>query len=167
MTKTAYTWSLATGHDVNEIVALAQQNFQNEIDEFFSIEPPVYTRNLIFAVTNQFFLPGTELVAVARCADDQRVIAYTWAKASESTVWADDPMTVIRIAHLDLNLSSRLRRQLVLDMMDHWERFARFANNRVICSTTMRADQTGFLRLHAQRGYTVRGSYCYKKLDQY
>jgi len=160
-----YVWSLADGRDVTDIVALSQQHFETEIDEFFSIEPPVLTRNLIFAVTNQFFLPGTELVAVARDTGNQRLIAWTWAKGNEATSWSDDPMVNVRIAHLDLDLSPRVRIQLVQDMMDHWERFARFNKNRIICSTTMRRDQDAFLRLHQRRGYTVRGSYCYKKLD--
>jgi hypothetical protein len=29
----------------------------------------------------------------------------------------------------------------------------------------MRADQGGFLRLHERLGYTVRGSYAYKRLN--
>jgi len=162
---TEYTWSLANGDDVGEIVAMAEQHFQQEIDRIFTPEPPVMTRNLIFAVTNQFFLPGTELVAVARANADRQLLAYTWAKSGDRAVWSDDPMVSVRMAHVDLNQSPRQRVRLVTDMLDHWERFARFCNHRIICSTTMRHDQTAFLRLHERHGYSVRGSYAYKLLD--
>jgi hypothetical protein len=162
---TEYTWTLATGDDVGDIVKMAEQHFQQEIDTIFTPEPPVMTRNLIFAVTNQFFLPGTELVAVARDTATHQLQAYTWAKSGDRTVWSDDPMVSVRMAHVDLALSARQRVRLVTDMMDHWERFARYCNHRVICSTTMRHDQGGFLRLHERHGYSVRGSYAYKLLD--
>ena len=35
----------------------------------------------------------------------------------------------------------------------------------IICSTTMRHDQAGFLHMHERAGYSVRGSVCYKRLN--
>jgi len=33
----------------------------------------------------------------------------------------------------------------------------------VLISSTIRADQAGFLRLHEQAGFTIRGSIAYRK----
>lgn len=161
---TPYTWKPASGSDVQDIVNLAQQHFEAEIDQIFRPDPVAYSRNITFAIVNQFYLPTTELVAVCRNANNQ-LIAYTWARANERAAWSDDSMIVVRMAHVDLAQSSRQRIQLIIDMMQLWENFARASQTPIICSTTMRNDQIAFLRLHERQGYDVRGSYCYKKID--
>jgi hypothetical protein len=160
-----YNWALANGSDVNEIVELAQRHFESEIDNIFTPEPPTMSRNLIFAVTNQFYLPGTVLITVCREAETGRVLAYTWAKSNDRGVWSDDPMVSVLMAHVDMTLSARLRITLLKEMMDQWEQYARYCKNNIICSTTMRHDQDAFLKLHKKNGYDVRGSYAYKKLN--
>jgi hypothetical protein len=159
-----YNWKPATGQDIPDIVALAEQHFQLEIDTIFKPEPVVYSRNITLAVVNQFYLPSLELISVARDSNN-KLLAYTWARADERAPWSDDVMVVVRMAHVDLNLSAKLRIKLVIDMINLWEGFARLANVPIVCSTTMRNDQTAFLKLHAKMGYDVRGSYAYKKLS--
>lgn len=159
-----YNWTLATGQDVTDITNLAQTHFECEIDTVFTPEPPVMHRNLIFAVTNQFYLPGTELVTVARQESDNQLIAYNWAKSNDRAVWSDDAIVSVRMVHVNLTLPTRIRVRLINDMIDQWEQFAHFTKNPIICSTTMRHDQDGFLKLHARRGFDIRGSYAYKKL---
>jgi len=102
-----YNWESATGNDVQHIVNMAEQHFQNEIDTIFKPEPVVYSRNITLAVVNQFYSPSTELVSV--CKDNEKLLAYTWAKANESSAWSDDKMVVIKMAHVDLTLSTKHR----------------------------------------------------------
>jgi len=104
------------------------------------------------------------MITVCRAEDDQRLLGYTWAKSNDRACWSDDPMICVRMAHVDLALSARMRVRLVKDMMSHWERLAAYSGNKIICSTTMRHDQDGFLKLHERAGYDIRGSYAYKKL---
>ena len=158
-----YTWQLASGADITDIVAMAEQHFQKEIDLIFTPQPIAYSRNLTYAVVNQFYCPGTDLVTVAR-DDAGKLLAYTWAKNGERSWWSDDPMVSVHMAHVDMELNPRLRVRLVTDMLDHWEQFAKSCNTPIVCSTTMRHDQDGFLKLHARRGYSVRGSFAYKRL---
>jgi len=159
---TNYNWTPATGTDVENIVQMAESHFQNEIDEIFKPEPVVYSRNITLAVVNQFYSPLSELLSV--CKDDTgKLLAYTWATI-ERAAWSDDSMIVIRMAHVDLALSAKERIRLVNDMMNIWEMFAQLAKTPVICSTTMRRDQDGFLKLHKRNGYDVRGSYAYKRI---
>jgi hypothetical protein len=159
-----YTWHQATILDLDAIVEMAQKHFQQEIDTIYTPDPRAYARNVTYAIVNQHYSPNAELLAVAKDAEGQ-LLAYTWAKARDYAAWSDDEMIVIRMAHVDLQLSSRQRLRLIQDMLQMWENFARFANVKIICSTTMRDDQGAFLKLHAKNGYTVRGSYAYKKLN--
>ena len=159
-----YTWRPADGTDIDDIVALAETHFQQEIDQIFKPEPKTYSRNMTFAVVNQYYLPHTELVSVAR-DENNSLMAYTWAKRGERACWSDDEMVVVRMAHVNLKFSARERVKLVSDMMDLWERFTLFCDVPILCSTTMRADQDAFLKMHSKRGYSVRGSFAYKKLS--
>jgi hypothetical protein len=158
-----YIWRPATGQDVTAIVALAEANFQTEIDTIFTPEPITYSRNITLAIINQFYKPTTELFSVA-VEPTGNLLAYTWAKTNDYAPWSDDKMVGVRMAHLDLGLSSRDRIQLLKDMIQLWEGFALLSESPIICSTTMRNDQTAFLKLHQRAGYDVRGSYAYKRL---
>jgi hypothetical protein len=158
-----YSWTSALGSDVPAIVGLAQQHFQTEIDLIFAPEPVTYSRNITHAIINQFYLPNSELVCVARDSTDQ-LVAYTWARI-ECTHWSDDRMVMVQMAHVDMSLPTRDRIKLVLGMMTEWEVFARSADIPIICSTTVRRDQSAFLKLHQRLGYDVRGSFAYKRLS--
>ena len=159
----AYAWRPAHGQDVSDIVRMAQDHFESEIDQIFQPDPIAYSRNITLAVVQQFYAPLTQLVSVARTQQND-LVAYTWAERNQRAPWSDDEMTVIKMAHVDLALPPRLRVRLVTDMIDIWETWARAAGVPIICSTTMRGDQAAFLRIHSRRGYDVRGSYAYKKL---
>jgi hypothetical protein len=159
-----YIWTAATGNDVADIVKMAEQHFQQEIDLIFTPDPVAYSRNITMAVVNQFYLPTTELLSVAR-SDTGELLAYTWAKNHERAAWSDDIMIVVRMAHVALDLPVRERIKLVNDMMMLWERFAQYSGTPIICSTTMRREQDAFLKMHLRQGYDVRGSYAYKRLN--
>ena len=159
-----YTWRPATGNDVVDIVAMAESHFQSEIDSIFTPDPVIYARNVTMAVVNQFYSPISELLSVA-VDSNNKIIAYTWAKAFQQAPWSSDYMVNIVMAHVDLSLSARTRLSLLSDMLAIWEQFARYSQHPVICSTTMRGDQGAFLKLHARHGYSVRGSYAYKRID--
>ena len=159
-----YTWAFATINDVKDIVDMAERHFQTEIDLIFTPQPVAYARNLTYALVNQHYTPGSDLVIVAK-DDDHKLLAYTWAKNNERSWWSDDLMVSVHMAHVDMTLSARQRVRLVNDMIDHWEHFATKFGTNIVSSTTMRHDQDGFLRLHERRGYSVRGSFAYKKLN--
>jgi hypothetical protein len=159
-----YTWAFAALTDVDDIVKMAEQHFQTEIDLIFKPEPSAYARNLAYGIFNQTYYPGSDLLTVAR-NDDNTLIAYNWAKSGDRAWWSDDYLINVRMVHVNMELSPKLRIKLIKDMMQQWEELAKFSKNSIICSTTMRHDQDAFLKLHAKNGYSVRGSYCYKKVS--
>ena len=75
-------------------------------------------------------------------------------------------MCSIRMVHVDMSLGTRDRIRLVTEMIEVWETWASNSGIPVICSTTMRGDQQGFLRIHQRSGYDIRGSFAYKRLHQ-
>lgn len=158
-----WTWRPATGLDVPRIVDIAIAHFQREIEHIFTPDPIAYSRNLTLAVVNSFYLPATEMVWI--CEQDNQVIAYVWAHRSVAP-WSDDPMCAVRMVHIDLELSVRQRVELVQEMIGLWEAWAEKSGIPVICSTTMRSDQQGFLRIHERCGYDIRGSFAYKRLKE-
>ena len=160
-----WTWQPTSGTDIPHIVSMAQQHFETEIDEIFQPDPIAYARNLTLATVQQFYNPRAELLKVAKEHETQRILAYTWAICTERTAWSDEAMIVAKMAHVDLQLPVRQRLRLVTGMVLEWENWARQCSVPIVCSTTMRRDQSGFLELHRKLGYDVRGSFAYKRLE--
>ena len=147
------------------MVSIAQNHFESEIDLIFTPDPVAYARNLTLATVQQFYNPRAELLKVAKEQETDRILAYTWAIRGESCAWSDDEMVFAKMAHVDLNLPARQRLRLVTGMVLLWENWARDCGVPIVCSTTMRRDQEGFLKIHRRLGYDVRGSYAYKRLS--
>lgn len=157
-----WTWFRATGEDITPIMLLAKNHFETEADSVFTIDELEYSRNVGVAVINQFYNPYSELLLVAKQAG--KIVGYCWARRGERAAWSTDEMVAIRIAHVDMTLPARDRVELVKEMINLWEIWARECGIAIICSTTMRKSQDGFLRIHEKLGYDVRGSIAYKRL---
>jgi hypothetical protein len=158
-----YTWRPATITDVDAIIALTMENFAQEVADLFVPDPWAGARNLTTAIVNQYYQPNTELISVA--VDNlNKIVAWTWAQANHVMPWSDEKLVMVRMGHVQMTLTGRDRVRLVQDMIALWEGFAQFAGHHIVCSTTMREDQSGFMRIHESAGYHVRGSYAYKKL---
>ena len=159
-----WQWSRAVGPDVQDIHQLSDQWFAQDNTGLFVIDHQTFDHNITRAIVDQFYQPLSTLLLVAR-DESGRLLAYTWAGRGERVAWSQEEMVAVRMVHIDLNISARQRIQLIEQMMGYWEDWARACGIDVICSTTMRRDQSGFLRLHQRHGYDVRGSIAYKRLD--
>ena len=159
-----YSWHPAAGTDIVPIVTIAQTHFQSEIDDIFVPDPIAYSRNVATAVVNQFYTPGSELIVVAKSITTDAILAYLWTIRNQRAPWSDEEMSMTRMIHLDMALPARVRVRLVQDMIDIQEAWCRAYGIGIVCSTTMRHEQEGFLELHRRAGYSVRGSYCYRRL---
>lgn len=164
MNTQTWTWVPATGGDINHIVAIAQRHFETEIDQVFEPDPIAYARNITQAVVSQFYSPGSELLQVALDQTNHQVLGYVWVARGERAAWSDQELALVRMVHVDLDLPVRQRIRMITEMIEIWETWAIRYHIPIICSTTMRNDQSAFLRIHSRCGYDVRGSYCYKKM---
>lgn len=159
---TTWTWEAATGTDVPVIKDIAESWFQTEIEGIWTPDPIAYMRNITTAVVNQYYSPGSELILVARAA--QGLVGYVWVKRNNRSPWSDQEQAVVQMVHVDLSLGLRDRIKLITEMISAWETWCENFHIPIVCSTTMRADQSGFLKIHERCGYVIRGSYAYKKL---
>jgi len=159
-----YTWRPAILEDVVAITNMTNAYMRSEIEPIFEADVIVYSRNITTAILNQQYIPLSESLGVAYDYTNTKLLAYTWIKGYERAPWSDDYVAMVRMAQVDMSLSTTKRYKLISDMMLLWERYANLAKNKVICSTSVRCDQDNFMALHRRRGYDVRGSYAYKRL---
>lgn len=160
---TNFNWTPAVLSDVESIINISKTHFSDELQHIFITDETAGARNLSLAIVNQYYLPLSELLSV--CKDDSgKLLAYTWAVPNQTLPWSDDKMVNVKMAHIDLTLPIKTRIKIIVSMFTLWENFARFANCPVVCSTTVRNDQDGFLKLHSKYGYDVRGSIAFKRL---
>jgi len=157
-----WSWTRAKPEDITGILTLCDRNFKSEADTIFTTSWPVMNRRVSIAVVNQSFAPDQEILCVAR--QDAQVLAYFWATRNHRMEYSTDEMSEIRYIHADLTLSLRNRVRLTAQSLEIWESWAGVNGIPVLASSTMRENQQGFLRLHEQMGYTVRGSCCYKRI---
>ncbi len=158
-----YNWTYAHLPDAEALVNLSVK-YQYEVDPIFTIDANVFAHNITSAIINQYYTGYSDLVAVARDTNNN-LLGYTWAKGGEKGMWSRETIVNVRIAHVDPDLSVRCRILLVKDMLSIWEQFAKITNCSVIASSSIRQEQTAFMRLHEQAGYLVRGGVGYKRVD--
>ena len=158
-----YKWTYATMADAQDILDLSLL-VQYEVDTIFNFDPNVLSHHIVTALVNQYYTGRTDLVVLYRDANN-KLLAYTWVKTGEHSMWSSEEVAAVRMAHVDPNLSARQRIALIKDMLEIWERFAQIARIPIITSNTLRHHQSAFLRLHEQAGYIVRGSVAYKRVD--
>ena len=166
ITDDRWRWRSAVGTDTPDIVAMAQGYFGVETKDIYVNDPIEYSRNVTLAIVNQFYNPRAELVSVARDVETGKLLAYTWAVRNERAPWSPEEMVVIRIAHVDMDMTGKERIHLCAQMIRMWEKWALACEVKIICSSTIRSDQPAFLKLHERAGYIVRGSIAYKRLSK-
>jgi len=160
----AHTWRWADVRDIMPIVAMAQQQFQTEIDSILTPDPAVYAYNIDKAITTQrHTLDQTQLLV---CYQGEKLIAYTWISRGVYTDYSRDEIAEARFLHMDLDLSTRVRIQLCQEALDHWVKWCSSINIPVLVSTSIRRDQRAFLRLHERMGFDIRGSIAYKRIKE-
>lgn len=157
-----WTWSRATGQDIYPLATLSIQHIGEEVDSIFDLDVVELARQIGISVTSQFYNPFADLVMVAK--DDADILAYVWVKRGEHAAWSTEEVCAPKIAHVDMTLPTRTRIKLIREMINFWEIWACECGIPIICSSSIRRKQSGFLRIHEQMGYDVRGSICYKRL---
>jgi len=159
-----YSWVPATGPDIEKLTELSVKNCMTDVETIYDVKPIIFTRNLTLAVVNQHFTPNEELLSVAKDSNGT-ILAYTWASCSQYALWSNEKMLIVNMAEIELTLPIKLRIKLVKDMMYLWEEFCKLSQIPIICSTTLRVNQSAFLKLHEREGYQIRGSAAYKRLS--
>ena len=157
-------WTLAHPlHDVDDIVEMADSVFGIEADGILKRDRNVFRKNVTIASTVQLFDKGREFLAVCRGydinRDNQYLMGYCWFDRGGYTTYSNEEISNAKFHHVDLSLSVRTRVRIINEMIDQHILWAHTWNIPVICSTSIRAEHNGFMKIHKKRGFEVNGSY--------
>ena len=173
-------WSLAHPlHDVDDIVEMADSWFGHEADGILTRDRNVFRHRVTVATTEQLFNKGREFIAVCRggssdaywdagelIVPDQPLLAFCWFDRGGYTTYSNEEISNAKFHHLDLSLPVRTRVRLVNEMIDQHILWAHTCGIPVVCSTSIRADHDGFMKIHRKRGFTTNGSYAWIRTEE-
>ena len=157
-------WTLASPlHDVDDIVDMADTIFGVEADGILTRDRNVFRKNVTIASTVQLFDKGREFLAV--CRNSKKLLGYCWFDRGGYTTYANEEISNAKFHHVDMSLSARTRVRLINEMIDQHILWASSWGIPVICSTSIRAEHNGFMRIHQKRGFQVNGSYAWVRTE--
>ena len=159
-----WAWTLAGHQDVEDILNLVAANYQEEITGILTRSRPRMAFYLHKAILHQIFEPGSNLINICRDKSTDALLAWSWLERGKYTCFAPEEMACGEFLHMALEQSVRTRLTLTAQCLHLWETWTREHGIPVITSTSIRAEQRGFMRLHEQLGYSVRGSIAYKRI---
>jgi hypothetical protein len=164
-------WTLAHPlHDVDDIVELADVEYGVEADGILERDRNVFRKNVTIAATVQLFDKGREFLAVCREFEPPeygpgRLLAYCWFDRGGYATYSNKEISNAKFHHVDLNLPVRQKIKLINEMIDQHILWANSWGIPIICSTSIRKEHDGFMKIHKKRGFTVHGSYAWIKTE--
>jgi len=161
-----WTWRLAEFSDVVPITIMANEIYGAEVDGIFTQDTRRMAYHVDMAVTRQRYYLTQEQLIVAEHKESKHLLAYAWISRGGTTPYAEEEMAEAKFAHIDLSLPVVTRVKLMAQILQQWTLWCQICGIPVLVSTTIREDQTGFLKLHDQAGFRRRGSFAYLRIDQ-
>jgi hypothetical protein len=177
-------WTLAHPlYDVEDIVEMADSHFGAEADGIIKRDRGVFRYKVTVATTEQVFVKHKEFIAVCRGEPKtvptydmnmdvmgshtvQPLLGFCWFDRGGYTTYSHEEISNAKFHHVDLTLPARTRVRLVNEMIDQHILWAAKNNIPVICSTSIRAEHDGFMKIHKKRGFTVNGSYAWIRTEE-
>ena len=162
------SWTLAHPlQDVEDMVLLADQVYGQEVEGILKRDRNVFRKNLTIATTVQVFDKGKEFIAVCREPfGEQRLLGYCWFDRGGYTTYSTEEISNAKFHHVDLSLPAKQRVRMVNEMIDQHILWANSWGIPIICSTSIRSEHDGFMRIHKKRGFTVHGSYAWIRTEE-
>ena len=164
-------WTLAHPlYDVDDIVQLGQKLLGLE-GSCLKTDPYVFRHALTVACTNQVFDKGKEFIAVCRGlgkhenGDLTKLFGYCWFDRGGYTTYSREEISNAKFHHVDLDLPVRTRVRLINEMIDQHILWCQKWGIPIICSTSIRTEHDGFMKIHKKRGFTVNGSYAWIRTE--
>ena len=158
-------WTLAHPlHDVDDIVEMADSVFGIEADGILTRSRDVFRHRVTMAATEQIFNKGREFLAV--CRDQDKLLGYCWFDRGGYATYSNEEISNAKFHHVDLSLPAKTRVRLINEMIDQHILWAHTWGIPVVCSTSIRAEHDGFMKIHKKRGFTVNGSYAWIRTEK-
>ena len=159
-----WTWRLAESEDIAEMVAMAVAEYQRELAGLLTPSPAAFAYSLRQAINEQQYQLSREQVIVARDKISNRLVAYAWCKRGQYTPYSTEEMAEAAIAHVDLSLPTRTRIRILAQMLQTWCLWAQLHGIPVLVSSSIREEQTAFMRLHDAFGFKRVGLLAIKRI---
>lgn len=177
-------WSLAHPlHDVEDMVELSDSLYGHEADGILKRDRNVFRHRLTVATTEQLFNKGREFIAVCRESPlpieadiiakhpewdplVPKLLGFCWFDRGGYTTYSNEEISNAKFHHLDLSLPVRTRVRLVNEMIDQHILWAHTWSIPIVCSTSIRSEHDGFMKIHKKRGFTVNGSYAWIRTEE-
>jgi len=161
-----WNWTLVHPlEDVNDIIALAEYLWVKEGLQVLKKDTNRFRHMLTVSATNQLFDKSKEFLAVAR-TKDKAVLGYCWFDRYGYTPYSVEEVSNAKFHHVDLDLPVRTRVKLINEMIDQHILWCNQYGIPVICSTSIRAENDGFMKIHKRRGFEVNGSYGWIRTEE-
>lgn len=158
-------WTLAHPlRDVEDIIAIAQQNLDIE-GSCLKIDVSVFRKNVTVTSTYQLFDRSREFLAICR-NEHNDALGYCWFDRGGYTTYSNEEIGNAKFHHVDLNLPVRTRVRIINQMIDQNILWCKQYNIPIICSTSIRGEYDGFMKIHKKRGFTVHGSYAWIRTEK-
>lgn len=149
--------------DVDGVVDLADGIYGVEADGILKRDRGVFRKNVTVAATYQLFDRTREFLA--GCWEEDKLLGYCWFDRGGYTTYSLEEISNAKFHHVDLNLPAKQRVRLLNQMIDQHILWAGHCGIPVICSTSIRGEHDGFMRIHAKRGFRVNGSYAWIRTE--
>ena len=160
----SWSWSRAIHTDVEDILNLVDQNYSEEILGVFTPSRTRMAYHLHTTILAQSYNLNQDNISIARDSTTNQLLAWSWITRGKFQVYADEEMAVAEFAHVALELPLRTKVTLTAQTIEIWIAWCELNNIPVLCSTTIREDQKGFMKLHDQFGFVRRGSFAYRRI---
>ena len=162
--KDTWEWNLASFAHVIPITMMANEQYRNEVNGIFTQDVARMARHVDLAVTEQRHTLTQQQLIVAEHKVGKHLRAYAWIARSGYTPYAQEEMAEAKFAHIDLALPITSRVRIMAQILQQWHLWCEICGIPVLVSSTIREDQSGFLKLHDQAGFKRRGSIAYKRI---
>ena len=173
-------WSLAHPlHDIDDIIELSDNIYGSEVDGILKRDRNVYRYRLTVATTEQLFNKSKEFIAVCRegngeaywqdneiVVPENKLLGFCWFDRGGYTTYSNEEISNAKFHHLNLGLPVRTRVRIINEMIDQHILWANANGIPIICSTSIRADYDGFMKIHKKRGFVVNGSYAWIRTEE-
>lgn len=176
-------WKLAHPlEDVEDIIEMADTVFGSEVDGIITRDRNVFRHRVTMAATEQLFNKGREFLAVCRTTQgyekvvvdgfvdhictEPRLLGYCWFDRGGYTTYSNEEISNAKFHHVDMSLPAKQRVRLINEMIDQHILWAHTWGIPIICSTSIRAENDGFMRIHQKRGFVVNGSYAWIRTEK-
>ena len=157
-------WTLASPlHDIDDVVKLGEKLLALE-GSVLKTDPYVFRHQITMIAANQVFDKCRDFFAVARNEKDE-LLGYCIFDRGGYTTYSREEISNAKFHHLSLDLPVRTRVRLIHDMINQHILWALKNNIPVICSTSIRSEHSGFMRIHEKHGFTVHGSYAWVRTE--